>query len=166
MPFEGRFDVVLVLNSTLGLFDDATNATVIANAARALAPGGQLIIQSINPYRIESYLREFRQGWYALGSGFVLREASFEPRTATLAINYRYLDPSQSLDVAHPGDQIRLYGFPELLQMLQFAGLRPRSAFGDAVLPPVLFDEQSQWQIVVAVRDQPLSVAEEPPNAD
>jgi precorrin-6B methylase 2 len=145
LHFAGRFDVALLLNSSLG---------------------GRLVLQCINPYRIESYLREFRQGWYALGSGYVLREADFDPRSATLAIAYRYIDPSQSLDVAHPGDRIRLYGFPELITMLTAAGLRPLSAFGDAVLPPTPFDANSQWQIAVAVRDQPLSSPTEAANAD
>lgn len=158
LSYEARFDTVLVMNSSLGFFDDATNAAVLAGAARALAPGGKLLLQLINPYQIERYLRDFRSGWYQIGAGYVLREASFEPRSATLAISYRYLDPSQGLDVAHPGDQIRLYGFPELAAMLAAAGLRPLSVFGDAVLPPVPFGEESLWQVVVAVRDRPESV--------
>ncbi|NTW02199.1 MAG: class I SAM-dependent methyltransferase, partial [Oscillochloris sp.] len=111
----------------------------------------------INPYQIESYLREFRSGWYQIGAGYVLREARFDPRSAALHIGYRYLDPTQNLDVAHPGDRIRLYGFPELATTLAEIGLRPLSVFGDAVLPPVPFSEQSIWQVVVAVRDQPAS---------
>jgi 2-polyprenyl-3-methyl-5-hydroxy-6-metoxy-1,4-benzoquinol methylase len=158
LTYEGRFDVVLVMNSSLGFFDDATNRRVLAGAARALAPGGRLLLQCINPYQIEAYLREFRSGWYQIGAGYVLREASFDPRGAALQIGYRYLDPAQGLEVAHPGDRIRLYGFPELVALLAEVGLRPLSVFGDAVLPPVLFGEQSQWQVLVAVRDQPESL--------
>jgi len=161
LAFDARFDVVLVMNSTLGFFDDATNAAVLAGAARALAPGGKLLLQLINPYQIERYLRDFRNGWYQIGAGVVLREASFDPRSASLAIGYRYLDPAQSLDVAHPGDRIRLYGFPELAAKLAGAGLRPLSVFGDAVLPPVPFGEDSMWQVVVAVRDKVVA-GEEP----
>lgn len=160
LAYEGRFDVVLVMNSSIGFFDDATNAAVIAGAARALAPGGRLLLQCINPYQVGAYLREFRSGWYQLGPGVVLRQAHFEPRSATLHIGYRYLDPAQGLEVTHPGDQIRLYGFPELRALLHGAGLRPLSVFGDATLPPVPFDEASQWQLVVAVRDQPVSAPE------
>lgn len=153
LEFEGRFDAVLVMNSSIGFFDDATNAAVIAGCARALAPGGRLLLQCINPYQIAAYLRDFRNGWYPIGTGYVLREASFEPRTAALQIGYRYLDAARGLDLAHPGDRIRLYGFPELTALLRAAGLRPLSAFGDAVLPPAPLDEGSQWQVVVAVRD-------------
>ncbi len=150
----GRFDAILVMNSSLGFFDDATNREVLAGAARALAPGGKLLLQCINPYQIDAYMREFRNGWYQLGSGYVLREARFEPREATLYIDYRYIDPSQSLDLTHPGDRIRLYGFPELAAMLAEVGLRPLSVFGDAILPPVPFGEASLWQVVVAVRER------------
>jgi SAM-dependent methyltransferase len=153
LSYAGRFDAVLVMNSSLGFFDDATNKEVLAGAARALAPGGRLLLQCINPYQIEAYLREFRSGWYKLGAGYVLREARFEPRGAALHIGYRYLDAAQGLDLVHPGDRIRLYGFPELAALLAEVGLRPLSAFGDAVLPPVPFGEQSLWQVVVAVRD-------------
>jgi 2-polyprenyl-3-methyl-5-hydroxy-6-metoxy-1,4-benzoquinol methylase len=152
LAFDGRFDLVLVMNSSVGFFDDATNAAVLAGCARALAPGGRLVLQCINPYQIEAYLRDFRNGWYQIGSGYVLREASFDPRSAVLQIGYRYLDAAQSLDVAHPGDRIRLYGFPELAALLRGAGLRPLSAFGDAVLPPVPLAEGSQWQVLVAQR--------------
>jgi SAM-dependent methyltransferase len=154
LTFEGRFDLVLVMNSSVGFFDDAANAAVIAGCARALAPGGRLLLQCINPYQIEAYLRDFRNGWYPIGAGYVLREASFDPLSATLQIGYRYLDPAQALNVAHPGDRIRLYGFPELAAMLRAAGLRPLSAFGDATLPPAPLAEGSQWQVVVGVRDR------------
>lgn len=160
LPYEGRFDAILVMNSSVGFFDDETNAAVIAGCARALAPGGRLLLQCINPYQVSAYLRDFRQGWYQVGAGYVLREARFEPREATLRIDYRYVDPAQGVDVVHPGDRIRLYGFPELRAMLLAAGLRPLSVFGDAVLPPVPFDEQSQWQVVVAVKDRPGSPEE------
>ncbi len=153
LAYTGRFDAVLIMNSSLGFFDDATNRQVLAGATRALAPGGRLLIQCINPYQVEAYLREFRSGWYQIGTGYILREASFDPRSAALNIGYRYLDAAQSLNVAHPGDRIRLYGFPELVALLSEVGLRPFSVFGDAVLPPVPFGEQSIWQVIVATRD-------------
>lgn len=152
LTYHERFDAVLLLNSSLGFFEDAGNAAVIAGCARALAPGGRLLLQCINPYQVTGYLRDFRQGWYRVGAGYVLREAAFEPREAVLRIGYRYLDPAQGLEALHPGDRIRLYGFPELRALLLAAGLRPLSVFGDALLPPVPFDEASQWQVVVAVK--------------
>jgi hypothetical protein len=36
--------------------------------------------------------------------------------------------------------------------MLEGAGLRPIAVFGDAVTPAVAFEEQSLWQVVVALK--------------
>ncbi|RRR69326.1 MAG: class I SAM-dependent methyltransferase [Candidatus Viridilinea halotolerans] len=151
---DARFDAVLMMNSSFGLFDDAANAAMLATCARALVPAGRLVLQCINPYQIESYLRDMRSAWYALGEGVVLREAAFDPRHAMLQLGFRYLNANQGLDVHHPGDHVRLYGFPELSNLLHSAGLRPLSLFADAALPPEPFAETSQWQVVVARKER------------
>ncbi len=158
LNYQAVFDAVLIMNSSIGFFDETGNQAVLAGAAQALAPGGRLLLQCINPYQIESFLHNFRNGWYQVGAGYVLRQSSFDPISATLSIDYRYVDSGQGLDLAHPGDRIRLYAFPELRKLIESAGLRPQSVFGDAVLPPRPFDEQSQWQVIVAIKDQPLTV--------
>jgi SAM-dependent methyltransferase len=153
LAYEQQFDAALVMNSSLGFFEDAANQTTLGRAAAALVDGGKLLLQCLNPYQVESYLQSFRTGWHIIAGGYLLRDAHFEPRTATLQIDYRFLLPGQSLDVQHPGDRIRLYGYPELAAMLRAAGLRPIAVFGDAVTPPVTFEERSQWQVMVAVKE-------------
>ncbi len=147
-----QFDAALVMNSSLGFFDDETNQQVLKACAESLVQGGRLLLQCINPYRIESYLGGFRTGWYGLAGGYVLREAHFEPTSASLKIAYRFVSPAHGVDAQHPGDTIRLYGFPEIRAMLHAAGLRPLTVFGDAVLPATPFEESSQWQVIVAER--------------
>jgi SAM-dependent methyltransferase len=158
LKYDARFDAVLLMNSSLGFFDDIANRKVLEGILRALVPGGKLLLQMLNPYQIPSFLSSFRTGWYQLGQGYVLREARFDPRTARLLIDYRYVDPQQNLDLSHPGDSIRLYGFPELQQLLTSVGFMPRSVFGDAILPPVTFDESSQWQVIVAEKPRSLDL--------
>jgi SAM-dependent methyltransferase len=150
LDYQQVFDAALVMNSSLGFFDDATNRATLKRVAQALVDGGKLLLQCINPYQIDRYLQGFRMGWHQIAGGYMLREARFEPRTATLQIDYRFLLPSQGVDARHPGDRIRLYGFPELSAMLAAAGMHPVAVFGDAVLPAVPFEEPSQWQVVVA----------------
>ena len=150
LAYECQFDAVLVMNSSLGFFDDAANRATLDRLAGALIDGGKLLLQCLNPYQIESYLQGFRSGWHEIASGYLLREARFEPRTATLQIDYRYLLPSQGVEARHPGDRIRLYGYPELVAMLSAVGLRPVAVFGDAAVPAVPFQERSQWQVIVA----------------
>jgi SAM-dependent methyltransferase len=152
LDYERQFDATLVMNSSLGFFDDTANRATLAKVARTLIDGGRLLLQCLNPYQIDRYLQSFRVGWHQIAGGYLLREARFEPRTATLRIDYRYLLPEHGVEAQHPGDRIRLYGYPELAEMLQGCGLRPISVFGDAVTPAVPFEEQSQWQVIVAAR--------------
>ncbi|MBK9941206.1 MAG: methyltransferase domain-containing protein [Kouleothrix sp.] len=150
LDYQQQFDAALVMNSSLGFFDDPTNRATLGRIAQALVDGGKLLLQCLNPYQIERYLQGFRSGWHQIGGGYLLREAHFVPRSATLAIGYRFVMPSRQLDTQHPGDRIRLYGYPELATMLAAAGLRPLAVFGDAVMPAVPFEEASLWQVLVA----------------
>jgi SAM-dependent methyltransferase len=150
LDYQRQFDAVLVMNSSLGFFADAENRATLDRLADALIDGGKLLLQCLNPYQIDRYLQGFRSGWHALAGGYLLRAARFEPRTATLHIDYRYVAPQHGVDAQHPGDRIRLYGYPELTAMLRAVKLRPIAVFGDAVVPVVPFEESSQWQVVVA----------------
>jgi 2-polyprenyl-3-methyl-5-hydroxy-6-metoxy-1,4-benzoquinol methylase len=150
LAYERQFDAVLVMNSSLGFFEDAENRATLGRLSHALIDGGKLLLQCLNPYQIDRYLQSFRSGWHAIAGGYLLREARFEPRTATLQIDYRYLLPERGVEARYPGDRIRLYGYPELVAMLEAAELRPLAVFGDAVIPAVPFEEQSQWQVIVA----------------
>ena len=152
LDYQQQFDAALVMNSSLGFYDDATNRATLKRVAQALVDGGRLLLQCLNPYQIDRYLQGFRTGWHQIAGGYMLREARFEPRSATLRIDYRFLLPAQRVDARHPGDRIRLYGYPELAAMLAESGLRPAAVFGDAVSPAVPFEEASQWQVVVAVK--------------
>jgi SAM-dependent methyltransferase len=152
LAYQQEFDAALVMNSSLGFFDDAVNRATLGRVAQALLDGGKLLLQCLNPYQIERYLQSFRSGWHQIAGGYMLREARFAPRTATLHIDYRFLHAGHGVDARHPGDRIRLYGYPELAAMLEAARLRPIAVFGDAVMPAVPFEEQSLWQVVVAVK--------------
>ena len=152
LDYQQQFDAALVMNSSLGFYDDATNRATLKRVAQALVDGGRLLLQCLNPYQIDRYLQGFRTGWHQIAGGYMLREARFEPRSATLLIDYRFLLPAQRVDARHPGDRIRLYGYPELAAMLAESGLRPAAVFGDAVSPAVPSEEASQWQVVVAVK--------------
>lgn len=148
----GPFDAVIIMNSSFGFFSDAENAALLASAKEALAPGGRLLLQCINPYQIETYLKGFRTGWHKVGPGYVLRQSRFDPREGAIRTEYTYVDPSHG-ETQHPGERIRLYTYQELLRLLRQAGLRPLMVFGDATLPAKPFEEDSQWQIIIATND-------------
>src|SRR4029078_2906514 len=153
LAYQQQFDAALVMNSSLGFFDDATNRATLGRVALALVDGGKLLLQCLNPYQIERYLQGFRSGWHQIAGGYMLREARFEPRAATLHIEYRFVHPAPGVDARQPCDRIRLYGYPELAAMLDAAQMRPIAVFGDAVTPAVPFDEQSPCQVIVAIKE-------------
>ena len=147
----GMYDVVLIMNSSLGFFSDFEHQQLLNDLADHLVPQGRLVLQCINPYQIGSYMQHYRRGWHQVGPGYVLRESHFSPTTGTIETAYRYIEPNGG-EAVHPGERIRLYTFPEWQQQVQRAGLRLQAVFGDAVLPIVPFDETSQWQILMAMK--------------
>ena len=143
----GPYDLVLVMNSSIGFWSDEEHQTLLRSIHAILAPHGTLLIQAINPYQINAYMQQYRRGWHAVGPGYVLRESQFNPHSGCIETAYRYIEPDGGA-ITHPGERIRLYTYREWLAMLQAAGLRPCAVFGDATLPVVPFAEGSQWQII------------------
>jgi SAM-dependent methyltransferase len=56
LPYEGEFDAVVNWFTSFGYFDPATNDAVLAGFARALRPGGRLLIEMFNPARLDRLL--------------------------------------------------------------------------------------------------------------
>ncbi|MUL36301.1 class I SAM-dependent methyltransferase [Gloeocapsopsis dulcis] len=57
LPWTEHFDCIINWFTAFGYFDDEDNRQVLAEAYRALKPGGKLLIELLNLYRI---LKEFR----------------------------------------------------------------------------------------------------------
>jgi SAM-dependent methyltransferase len=56
LPYEGEFDAVVNWFTSFGYFDPATNDAVLGGFARALRPGGQLLLEMFNPARLDRLL--------------------------------------------------------------------------------------------------------------
>ena len=70
IPFEAEFDAVINMFTAFGYFDDAENQKVLDAVARALKPGGKLLIDLLNTLRI---IRDFLpQSWDELPDGTVV----------------------------------------------------------------------------------------------
>ena len=52
LPYEHEFDAVLNWFTSFGYFDSQTNDAVLAGFARALRPGGRLLLEMHNPWRV------------------------------------------------------------------------------------------------------------------
>ncbi|MBO8163261.1 MAG: class I SAM-dependent methyltransferase [Brevibacillus sp.] len=127
IPFVSEFDIVVNLFTSFGYFaTDEENARVVHNMARALKPGGEVVIDYLNPAYIEAHLipeseretnglliRERR--W--IESGFVKKEITI--------VDAEQPNPRQYLE------QVRLYHSDEMEQMLRAAGFGGIKLFGD-----------------------------------
>src|SRR5689334_15941384 len=71
LEYGQEFDAALVMNSSLGFFDDATNRATLQRIAQSLVDGGRLLLQCLNPYQIDRYLQGFRTGWHQIAGGYM-----------------------------------------------------------------------------------------------
>jgi SAM-dependent methyltransferase len=84
LNYQQQFDAALVMNSSLGFFEDAVNRATLGRVAQSLVDGGKLLLQCLNPYQIERYLQSFRNGWHQIVYGYpelsaMLEEAGLRP---------------------------------------------------------------------------------------
>src|SRR5690625_2490277 len=95
MNFERRFDLIMCLNSTFGYFDDAENLRVLRAMARALKPGGHLILDVINRDWVVAQCPE--RAWWEAPERVILEETDFDALTSRLQVKRSILrdgDPS------------------------------------------------------------------------
>jgi SAM-dependent methyltransferase len=124
--FRGEFDAVINLYTSFGYFTPAQNEAVLRRMARALRPGGRLLIDHRDP----DYDRRLpRRLWYRTGRRrFVLEDRRFDPRT-------RITDTTQLIVIAgqrwvtQRTVRLQEYSLPEWRRMLRRVGLRFRRAY-------------------------------------
>jgi SAM-dependent methyltransferase len=148
MNFEGSFDAVTCLGTTLGYFDDETNRKVIERFYRALKPGGSLLLDVVN--RDHVIRSQPNLVWFE-GDGCVcMEESEFNFFTSRLHIKRTVIiDTGKQLEHEY---SLRLYSLHELGQILHFAGFRVTEVSGRDALPGVFFGQESPNLMVVAER--------------
>lgn len=130
-------------HGSFGYFDDDGNADLVARYARALKPGGRLLIEQLNRERI---LRNFR------------REVATEKRVSRNRWN-RGRERVESMyfvgGVHAPGDRssMRLYTPGQMRVLLGDAGLRVEAVYGD--LHGTAYSRSGWKMIVVGRKERP-----------
>jgi SAM-dependent methyltransferase len=148
MSFEGAFDAVLCLGTTLGYFDDETNRKIVERLYRALRPGGVLLLDVVNrDYVIRSQPNLI---WFE-GEGCVcMEESEFNFFTSRLHIKRTViLDSGRQTENEY---SLRLYSLHELGQILNGIGFRVTEVSGREALPGVFFGQESPNMLIVAER--------------
>jgi SAM-dependent methyltransferase len=144
---ESQFDAILLLSGSFGFFDDAVNQDVLARVARALKPGGRLLVDVFDPG--EMMVRPARRSWIAYGGGFGLNNTWWEPETCTYVNEFAFIDSEGILNTSAERERIRVYSVPEWKKMFTLAGLQLDEALADSALPPVAYDRDHYGNLVL-----------------
>lgn len=126
IPFEQEFDIVFNLFTSFGYFTtDEENQLVIANMARALKQGGEVVIDYLNPAFLKANLvphstREIEglliEEDRIIEDGFVKKRIRISDAESEGAREY--------------WEMVRLYEVDEMVKMLQAAGFTGIQTFG------------------------------------
>lgn len=146
LPLQsGAVRHVASLFTTFGYFDDAGNATQLAEFRRVTSAGGTLLLDFLNAPRVRRTLvarSERRAGdWIVrearrIESDRVVKDVEVVPAT------------TGSEGPATWSESVRLYGRADLESMIRAAGYRVRSVFGDLAGGP--WSEDSDRLILLA----------------
>ncbi|MFH1220974.1 MAG: class I SAM-dependent methyltransferase [Candidatus Eisenbacteria bacterium] len=149
--WRDEFDGIYNWGGSFGYFDDAGNADVIACYARALRPGGRLLIEQPNR---EHILRDFRH------------EVTTEKRVSRNRWNRsrervesRYF--VRGVHRAQDRSSMRLYTPGQMCVLFEHAGLRVEWVYGD--LHGSRYSRSGQKMIVVGRKEGPANTYEATP---
>ncbi|HEX5005355.1 MAG TPA: methyltransferase domain-containing protein [Gemmatimonadales bacterium] len=121
---DASVDLAVNLFTSFGYFEqDAEHAAVLRGVARCLRPGGWFALDFLNAEAVARGLVAAES--QVLGGQEAAITRRIDPREKRVIKTIRLADGRQFVE------RVRLFGAGELRAMLQDAGLRVRSAFGD-----------------------------------
>jgi SAM-dependent methyltransferase len=151
LDFEAQFDGVYCLFSTFGYFDDETNKKTIANIARALKPGGRVLIEILNRDYVITDLPT--RVWWEGDGCVVLEEVDLNYFSSRIQVNRSVVfDDGRQLEQEI---SVRAYSLHEVGKLLHAAGLRVLEVSGAYHTRGRFFGNQSRHIIVLAERKDP-----------
>lgn len=158
IPYAGEFNAAINMWTAFGyLENEAEDQRAMDAIARALAPGGALLLDLLNPTGLARNWKA--QGWEDLPDGTVLAEERiFDPVTYRIANTWHFLHPDGRRSAE--SFETRLYTMPELRSMMGRAGLVVDAVFGDFNGAPLTMDTYRMIAIARACgSDEPRPVS-------
>lgn len=145
LELESEFDVVLSLGG--GAFEhfdyDEENLRAFEAAARALRPGGRLLMQAPNVLHAEAHLPE--RTWLAEGQAIDLIEQHWNASTRRIDGTRRTIVESDAPEYAEAVPfQRRLYSIEELAEIFESVGLSLANVFDEDGAPCAPSDVQRE----------------------
>ncbi|HWO19579.1 MAG TPA: methyltransferase domain-containing protein [Kofleriaceae bacterium] len=151
LDFDSQFDGAYCLFSTFGYFDDETNKRTILNMARALKPGGRVLLEILNRDYVIADLPT--RVWWEGDGCVVLEEVELNYFSSRIQVNR-----SVVFDDGRQVEQeisIRAYSLHEVGKIMHAAGFRVLEVSGGYQTRGRFFGNQSRHIIVLAERKDP-----------
>jgi len=127
IAFRAEFDAVVNLYTSFGYFTPAQNRAVLRRLARALRPGGRLLIDHRDPVYDATLPR---RPWYRAGSTrFILEDRRFDRGTGITESTQLVIAAGRRL-VRQRRLRFQEFSLVEWRRLLRAAGLRFRAAYG------------------------------------
>lgn len=151
LDFDAQFDGAYCVFSTFGYFDDETNKKTISNMARALKPGGRVMIEILNRDYLIADLPT-RVWWEGEGC-VVLEEVELNYFSSRIQVNRSVVfDDGRQLEQEI---SVRAYSLHEIGKLMHAAGFRVLEVSGGYHTRGRFFGNQSRHIIVLAERKDP-----------
>jgi len=140
LPVEPPFDAIINIFSSFGYLEsDDEDAAVIARVARALKPGGRLLMDFNNSVRVWRQFQPSTVNRLDDGSLFV-EERRFDPLSGRSDSTWTHVTAEGARH--ERAISIRMYTPAELRRMFEAAGLRMVAAYGDFDGSPLNMDSR------------------------
>ncbi len=129
LSFDGEFDAVLCLWTSIGYFSDEDNERALLNLAKAVKPGGHLVLDAVV---LENLCPQFSpRGWAWWGEGDnrvrVCDERTWDPEQARINVRWTFFRDQRE---ETRDSSIRVYTCHELLSILKRGGLSTFNCLG------------------------------------
>ena len=153
LDFESQFDAAYCMFSTFGYFDDETNKKTITNIARALKPGGRMMLEILNRDYVIADLPT--RVWWEGDGCVVLEEVELNYFSSRIQVNRSVVfDDGRQLEQEI---SVRAYSLHEVGKLMHAAGFRVLEVSGGYHTRGRFFGNQSRHIIVLAERKDPAS---------
>jgi precorrin-6B methylase 2 len=153
--FSQQFNGAVLLSHSFGFFNHEENLLVLEGTFKALAKGGKLLLDLMNPYNIP----RFYKSWTELEGGYLLSEPHFldapagvlrgSPATFIDVKNNRIVLANQD---ALSNNDIRMYTALEIRAMLHDVGFSKVEFYGQNKLPRMPYAATSERMVVIATK--------------
>lgn len=155
IDFAHEFKGAVLLSHSFGFFNHEENRRVLQGSFAALAEGGKLLLDLINPYRIPT----FQKTWSKLEGGYLLSEPHvLDAQAGVLRGRPASFIDSESGKIimmnadALSNNDIRMYTALEIRHILEEVGFKKIDFYGQNKLPRMPYTVNSERMVVVAVK--------------